>query len=210
MRIDVSFYAIIDEDSLCGKDPGACARELVSGGATVIQYRAKNLGSRELLSRALAIERAIRTSGVPLIINDRADVAFSCGDSGVHLGIEDVPAAAARKLLGPGRLIGVSVQGVEDAIEAELQGADYLGAGAVFPTGSKDGVLLIGLSGLEEIKRSVSIPVVAIGGLTIGTVAQVLGAGADGLAFISELFRGEDVGARAREIKAAIESARGQ
>jgi len=206
--IDVSFYAIIDEDYVGAHDLGTCASELVRAGASTIQYRAKNLPSKKFLLRALTLEGAISGSGVPLIINDRTDIALLSGASGVHLGREDVPVEKAREILGPNRIIGVTVHGVEDALNAELEGADYLGVGSIFPTSTKRNVPLIGLAGLKDIKASVKIPVVAIGGLTLETIAQVVKAGADGLAFISELWRGGEIGKRAREIRAAIDSVR--
>lgn len=207
-KIDVSFYAIIDEDYVGARDLRTCACELVRAGASTIQYRAKNLASKTFLLRALTVESAISGSGVPLIINDRADIALLSGASGVHLGSEDIPVEKAREILGPNRIIGVTVHGAEDALRAELEGADYLGAASIFPTSTKKDVPLIGLAGLKDIKSIVKVPVVAIGGLTLETIARVVQAGADGLAFISELWRGGDVGKRAREIRAAIDSAR--
>jgi thiamine-phosphate pyrophosphorylase len=208
LRIDVSFYAIIDEDCAGTRDLGACARELVEARVSTVQYRAKNLPSKEFLLRALSIESAIRGSGVPLIINDRSDIALLSGASGVHLGDEDIPVEKAREILGPRRIIGATVRRVQDALRAEREGADYLGAGSVFPSSTKGNVPVIGLAGLKDIKSSVKIPVVAIGGLTLEKVAQVIEAGADGLAFVSELWKGGEIGKRARELRAAIDSAR--
>ncbi|MCX5800411.1 MAG: thiamine phosphate synthase [Candidatus Eisenbacteria bacterium] len=206
-RIDVSLYAIIDEDCVGGRNLGTCASELVRAGASVVQYRAKNLSSREFLLKALSIESAIRGSGVPLVINDRADIALLSGASGVHLGSDDIPPEKARQLLGPDRIIGVTVHDVQGAIRAEREGADYLGAASVFPTSTKGNVPLIGLGGLKDISSSVKIPVVAIGGLTLKTVGLVIEAGADGLAFISELWKNREPGKRAGELRAAIDSA---
>jgi len=206
--IDVSFYSIIDEDYVRARDMGACVRELVRARVSVIQYRAKSLPSREFLLRALSIESAIRGSGVPFIINDRADIALLSGASGVHLGSEDIPIQKAREILGPNRIIGATVHSTQDALRAEIEGADYLGAGCVFPSSTKGNVPLIGLTGLKDIKSSVKIPVVAIGGLTLENVAQVIEAGADGIAFVSELWKGGETEQRARKLRAAIDSAK--
>ena len=208
VRIDLSLYAIIDEDRVGKHDLSACATELIRAGVSTIQYRAKNLPSKEFLLRALCLENTIRGSAVPLLINDRADIALLSGASGVHLGSEDIPVERAREILGPHRIIGATVRSAQDAIRAQREGADYVGAGSIFPSPTKDKALVIGLAGLREIKSSVKIPVVAIGGLTLGKVAQVIEAGADGLAFISELWKGGEIGKRARELRAAIDSAR--
>jgi len=208
VRIDLSLYAIIDEDHVGKRDLSACATELIRAGVSTIQFRAKNLPSKEFLLRAICLENTIRGSAVPLLINDRADISLLSGASGVHLGSEDIPVERAREILGPHRIIGATVRSTQDAIRAEREGADYVGAGSIFPSPTKDEALVIGLAGLREIKASVKIPVVAIGGLTLGKVAQVIEAGADGLAFISELWKGGEIGKRARELRAAIDSAR--
>jgi len=207
-KIDVSFYAIIDEDYVGRRDIGDCARELVQARVSVIQYRTKSLPSREFLLRAISIASAIRGTGVPLIINDRLDIALLTGARGVHLGDEDIPIEKAREVLGPNRIIGASVSTVEEAIHAERSGADYLGAGAVFRTSTKSDVPVIGIEGLKEISFNVKIPVVAIGGLKLENVAQVIEAGASGLAFISELMKCGDIRKKAQELRVAIEAAR--
>jgi thiamine-phosphate pyrophosphorylase len=207
-RIDVSFYAIIDEDHVGTRDLSASATELIRAGVSTIQYRAKNLPSKEFLLRAICLENTIRGSAVPLIINDRPDIALLSGASGVHVGSEDIPVEKAREILGLHRIIGASVRSAQDAIRAQREGADYVGAGSIFPSPTRAEVSVIGLAGLREIKASVKIPVVAIGGLTLEKVLQVIEAGADGLAFISELWKGGEIGRRAKELRAAIDSAR--
>ncbi len=208
LRNDLSLYAVIDEECIGTHDLGACATELVRAGVSAIQYRAKNLLSKEFLLRAIRLENAVRGSGVPLIINDRADIALLSGASGVHLGSEDIPVEKAREILGLQRIIGATAGSVQEAVRAQSAGADYVGAGAVFPTPTKAEAPVIGLEGLREIKASVKIPVVAIGGLTLETVVQVVEAGADGLAFVSELWRGGEIGKKVSELRAAIDAAR--
>jgi thiamine-phosphate pyrophosphorylase len=208
LRIDVSLYAIIDEDYVGTRDLVPCATELARSGVSMIQYRAKNLPSREFLLRAISIENALRGSAVPLIINDRADIALLSGARGVHLGSEDIPIEKAREILGFQRIIGITAYSTEDALRAEREGADYIGAGLIFPSPTKGDAPIIGLAGLKEIKSSVKIPVVAIGGLTLEKVSQVIEGGADGLAFISELWGSGEIGKKARALRAAIDLAR--
>ena len=164
-RTDLSFYAVIDEELIEGRDPAALASLLAANGASVVQYRAKHLGSRAFLVRARAIRDALVGSGVPLVVNDRVDVALLCGAYGVHLGQDDVPAKDARTLMGPRALIGVSVSTAAEAQKAEEDGADYPGAGAVFPTDTKTDAPVMGPEGLRGIKAVARVPVVAIGGL---------------------------------------------
>jgi thiamine-phosphate pyrophosphorylase len=206
--VDLSLYAIVDEDFLAGRDPAALAATLAANGATVVQYRAKRLAGREFLGRARAVRNALAGSGIPFVVNDRLDIAVLCGADGVHVGQDDVPAGDARTLMGPRALIGVSVSTAAEAVRAEEDGADYLGAGAVFQTGTKTDVPLMGLDGLSAVKAVAKTPIVAIGGLRKANAAAVIAAGADGLAFISELLCAEDPGAVARELRAIIDAAR--
>ena len=206
--MDLSLYAVVDEELLAGRDPAEVALSLAANGATVVQYRAKRLASREFLKRARAMRDALTGSGIPLIINDRLDIALLSGADGVHVGQDDVPVTDARILLGSRAVIGASVSTAAEALKAEDDGADYVGAGAVFPTGTKSDAPLMGLEGLRQVRASVRLPVVAIGGLTRRNAAETLAAGADGLAFISELMRAEDPGAAARELRAIIDAVR--
>jgi thiamine-phosphate pyrophosphorylase len=205
--VDFSLYAVVDEELLADRSPADVAASLAANGATVVQYRAKRLASREFLRRARAVRDALAGSGVPLVINDRLDIAVLSGAGGVHVGQDDVPVAEARILLGPLAVIGVSVSTAAEALEAEQCGADYVGAGAVFQTDTKTDAPLMGLEGLRQVRASVRLPVVAIGGLTRLNAAETLAAGADGLAFISELMCARDPGAAARELRAIIDSA---
>lgn len=206
--MDLSLYAIVDEELLGGRDPAAVAESLAHNGASVVQYRAKRLASREFLRRARAMRDALAQSKVPLIINDRLDVALLSGADGVHVGQDDVRVTDARILMGERAVIGMSVSTATEALEAEEDGADYVGAGAVFPTGTKSDVPLMGIQGLRLIRASVKLPLVAIGGLTRSNAAEALAAGADGLAFISELMRAQDPGTAARELRRIIEAAK--
>jgi thiamine-phosphate pyrophosphorylase len=205
--MDLSLYAVVDEEFLAGRDPAAVAAVLAANGASVVQYRAKRLASREFLKRARAVRDALAGSGVPFIVNDRLDIALLCGADGVHVGQDDVPVTDARIMMGPRVVIGVSVCTTAEAVSAEEDGADYLGAGAVFPTGTKTDAPLMGLDGLKAVRASVKLQVVAIGGLNKRNAAAALAAGADGLAFISELMCAGDPGAAARELRTIIDAA---
>jgi len=206
--MNYSLYAVVDEDLLAGRDPASLAADLAVNGASVVQYRAKRLGSREFLRRARAVRAALTASGVPFIVNDQLDVAFLSGADGVHVGQDDVSVVDARALMGPAAVIGVSVSTVGEAERAEAEGADYLGAGAVFQTGTKTDAPLMGLDGLRAIRAGVKLPVVGIGGLNRQNAAAAIAAGADGLAFISELMSAQDPGAAARELRAIIDAAK--
>lgn len=187
--VDLRLYAVTDP--LMIDSSGLSVPEAVSaaikGGATVIQLREKNCGGKEFTARAAAALAQCRAAGVALIINDRVDVALAIGADGVHVGQDDIPAEAVRKVLGPDCILGVSVKTEEEALAAEAAGADYLGAGAIFSTSTKDSSV-IGLEGFEEVCRAVSIPVVAIGGVGKTAVKDVVSVGAAGIAVVSAVF----------------------
>jgi thiamine-phosphate diphosphorylase len=184
----------------------------IAGGATAIQLRGKKSAAGELLAIADAL-RASQTEGVPLIVNDRADVAALARAHGVHLGDDDLPISAARRILGPGFWIGRTARDATGAEAAARDGADYLGVGSVFAGGSKAGVPVIGLPGLAAVaSASAAWPVVAIGGITAETAGACIAAGAAGVAVIGALFAGrpapDQVTQRARAIRAAVDGAR--
>jgi thiamine-phosphate pyrophosphorylase len=208
IRIDVRLYAIIDESLLEGRSPALLAEELVNSGVTVLQYRAKHLASDEFVHRVRLVLDAIRLSRVPLIINDRVEVAVASGAQGVHVGKNDVAVSEARRVLGMDGIIGATVRNAEDLSRAEGQGADYVGAGSVFPSETKPGVRVIGLEGLTEIKARAKIPVVAIGGLTSDNAGEVLSTGVDGLAFVSAILGSDEPGKAAGRLRALIDQAR--
>lgn len=167
------------------------ARRALAGGATALQLRDKGLDGGELFAEARRILCLCRERGVPLFVNDRLDVALACGADGVHLGQSDLPILEARRIAPRPFVIGASARTPEDAERAVLDGADYLGVGAVFPTGSKDDAQVIGLEGVRAVARTVSVPVVAIGGITLENLGEVVGCGVDGVAVISAAVRGE-------------------
>ena len=202
-------YVITDESLSKGHTHVDLARMALAGGADVIQLRDKKLGGKELLKYALEIRELTKNSGALFIVNDRLDVALASGADGVHLGQDDLPAGFVRKLCPPGFIIGVSAGTVDEAIHAERDGADYVGLGPIFNTASKtDAGPACGLDTLRAIKGSITIPVVAIGGIGQYNAADVLSSGADGLAVISAVVSQDDVELAARRLKTLIIKAR--
>ena len=203
----LSLYAILDPRFLRGRNLVEVARALVRGGVTCLQLRDKEASSRDLYEEARLLKASLRSLGIPCIVNDRLDIALAVDADGVHLGEEDIPVREARRLLGRDKIVGASAALVETAVQAEKDGADYIGFGAVFPTGTKEDAQVSGLALLSRVKQAVSIPVVAIGGIKRSNALDVLNAGADGLAVISDLLeaggRG-DVEARAREFSTLL------
>lgn len=210
-RVDWSLYLVADFDFCAGRDLVALTERAVEGGVTVVQLRAKSLGSHELFTLASRMAEALRSRAVPLIINDRADIAAACGADGVHLGQDDLPPSAARRLVGGKGIIGVSVNTVEEACAAERAGADYVGLGPAFATATKDTDLpVLGPDGMREVRPRVAIPVIAIGGIHAGNAAAIMAAGADGIAVVSAILGADDARRAAAGLRAAIRAGKGQ
>ena len=195
-------YAILDPDQTGDRPFAPVLDAMLAGGVSVLQLRVKDRPADEFLRLALTARERTSRAGCLFIVNDRVDIALAAGADGVHLGQEDLPLEAARPLVGK-RLIGVSTHGAEQAEEAERGGADYIGFGPMFPTRTKEtGYETRGLSMLASVRRRVSLPIVAIGGITAGHVAQTWSAGADAAAMISYLTHGGDAAARVRDVLA--------
>jgi len=206
--VDLRLYVITDR-VLSGRSHEAQAEAAIAGGATAIQLRDKTAPARVLVEVGERLAVLCRARGVVFIVNDRADVAMACGADGVHVGEDDLPVAAARRLLGPAKIVGASAGTVEAARRAEAEGADYLGVGAVFSTGTKaDAGEAIGLEALARIARAVRIPVVGIGGITVENAAAVIRAGAAGVAVVSAVVAQPDIAAAARALRAQVDGAR--
>ncbi|MBZ4666123.1 thiamine phosphate synthase [Mahella sp.] len=181
------------------------AESAIRGGANIIQLREKNISAKQYIERAERVKAVTDRHGVPLIIDDRADIALASGATGVHLGQKDLPIAWARRILGASAIIGISVQTPQQAIEAQRQGADYIGAGPVFPTISKDDAEQpIGIAVLHDICHAVTIPVIAIGGIYAYNAAEVMDAGAAGIAVISAIFNARDIASATAELIQAM------
>ena len=197
---DYSIYLVTDDGCLQGRALIDCVREALEGGVTLVQYRAKTASSAEMYAEALQLKALCDSFNVPLIINDRLDIAMAVGAAGVHLGQDDLPCAAARKLLGEDYIIGVSAHNPAEARAALLCGADYLGCGAVFGTATKADVKKLGTEGLAAICREKGLPVVGIGGVTADNYREVRAAGADGAAIVSGILAQPDIRATVRAI----------
>lgn len=197
---DYSIYLVTDEGCLQGRALLDCVREALDGGVTLVQYRAKTASSAEMYAEALQLKALCDSFKVPLIINDRLDIAMAVGAAGVHLGQDDLPCAAARKILGEDYIIGVSAHNPAEAKAALQSGADYLGCGAVFGTATKADVKKLGTDGLASICREKGLPVVGIGGVTADNYREVRAAGADGAAIVSGILAQPDISATVRAI----------
>ena len=197
---DYSIYLVTDDGCLQGRALIDCVREALEGGVTLVQYRAKTASSAEMYAEALQMKALCDSFNVPLIINDRLDIAMAVGAAGVHLGQDDLPCAAARKILGEDYIIGVSAHNPAEAKAALQSGADYLGCGAVFRTATKADVKKLGTDGLASICREKGLPVVGIGGVTADNYREVRAAGADGAAIVSGILAQPDISATVRAI----------
>lgn len=197
---DYSIYLVTDDGCLQGRALIDCVREALEGGVTLVQYRAKTASSAEMYAEALQLKALCDSFKVPLIINDRLDIAMAVGAAGVHLGQDDLPCAAARRILGEEYLIGVSAHNPAEARAALQSGADYLGCGAVFGTATKADVKKLGTDGLAVICKAKGLPVVGIGGVTADNYREVRAAGADGAAIVSGILAQPDIRTTVRAI----------
>lgn len=187
-------YAIIDNSIRPSFSNAEIAKKVLAGGAKLVQLRGKGLSSKELLADAREIRDLTTKAGAIFIVNDRTDIALLSDADGVHLGQDDLPVSEARKILGAGKLIGISTHNLEQAMKAEQEGADYIGFGPVFGTTTKaDAEEAKGLLALREIKRNVKILVVAIGGINLENLADVISSGADAVAVISAIIKADDI-----------------
>jgi len=194
------FYAMVD--SAGGHDPVTLAETLLDAGARIMQLRLKDTRGRDLLAIARALSEMCRKRGATFIVNDRVDIAMLADAQGVHLGQTDLPLDAARRIAGPGMMIGISTHNVDQARAAETGGADYIGFGPMYPGGLKNNAAGKGLDHLRAIRAAVRIPIVAIGGITEARVPETLAAGADAAAIITDVANAPDIAAKVRAILA--------
>jgi thiamine-phosphate pyrophosphorylase len=208
-NIDYSLYLVTDRGLARGRATLEIVSAAVRGGASVVQLREKECSTRDFIEQALAIKEFLKDRAVPLIINDRVDVAQAVKADGVHLGQTDMPLELAKKILGDSMVIGISAESLQDAIEAEKGGADYLGVSPIYATPTKtDTAPPLELKGLREIRKAVKLPLVGIGGLTRENSADVIRNGADGVAVVSAIVAADDPEAAAKVLKQVIEEAR--
>ena len=200
--VDYSIYLVTDEACLHGRPLLECVEEALAAGVTLVQYRAKAADGGVLYAEACKLKELCDKYNVPLIINDRLDIALAVGAAGVHLGQDDLPCAVARRLLGEDYIIGVSAHNPAEAVQAVSEGADYLGCGAVFGTATKHDVAKLGLENLRAIRKAVPVPMVGIGGITADNYAEVLATGADGAAIVSGILAQDDISAVVKKLVA--------
>ncbi|KEI85943.1 thiamine phosphate synthase [Clostridium botulinum] len=194
MEINYELYLITDRRFLKGRQLKKVVEDAILGGITIVQVREKDVSTREFYNVAKEVKEVTDYYRVPIIINDRLDIAQAIDANGVHLGQKDMPLNIAREILGKDKIIGISVGNVKEALEAQNNGADYLGIGTIFPTGSKKDVdAIIGIDGLSKIKDSISIPSVAIGGIDKTNFKDVLKTGIEGISVISAILDEDDI-----------------
>jgi thiamine-phosphate pyrophosphorylase len=208
--MDCSLYLVTDAALSRGRSHRQIVEAAIRGGVTMVQYREKSACTRRMIEEAGILRALCRAAGVTFIVNDRVDVALAVDADGVHVGQEDMPARLARRLIGNGRILGVSAGNAEEAHRALADGADYVGASPVFSTPTKpDAPEPMGLEGLQIVAAAVPIPVVAIGGMKAENAAAMILHGAAGVAVVSAIVSAEDVEYAARRIRAALAEARG-
>jgi len=200
MKLPSRFYAMVDTAG--GQEPVALARILLEAGARILQLRLKDSGSRDFLAAARGIVASCRAHGAILIVNDRADIAKLAGADGVHVGQDDLALADARAIVGATAIVGVSTHSVEQARSAAAGGAYYIGFGAIYSGGLKRVANAQGLGRLRAVRAAVSLPIVAIGGISETTMPEVLAAGADAAAIITDVVRAADIPAKVRALLA--------
>jgi thiamine-phosphate pyrophosphorylase len=205
----VSVYLVTQADRSDGRRTSAVVREAIAGGVDVVQLREKHASAADRYELGRELRDLTSASDVPLVINDRVDLAVALDADGVHLGDDDLPVEVAREQLGPDAVVGRSVSTPDAARAAEAAGADYLGVGAVFETGTKDtreSESEIGVDTVAAVADAVSIPIVGIGGITPENAGRVAAAGADGVAVVTAITRADDPAAATRELRAAVEA----
>lgn len=204
---DLLLYGVTDRSWLNGKPLAQAVEEAISGGVTCIQLREKAMEQSTFLEEARAIRALCREKKVPFLVNDDIEVALQSGADGVHVGQHDLDAAQVRAMIGPDKILGVSAQTVEQARKAEADGADYLGVGAVFPTGTKQDADAVSYETLQAICRAVKIPVVAIGGIHLENLPALRGSGIAGVALVSAIFAASNIEEDCKALRAAAEEA---
>ena len=210
LQAALRLYLVTNQASLGRHTLQDVVQAAVQGGVSCVQLREKTLSTRDFCAKATTLQTLLAPLGIPLVINDRVDVALACGAPGVHLGQSDMPVATARKLLPPHVFLGWSVETLDhvaQASQAEFEGVDYLGVSPVFATPTKtDTALPWGLKGLQDIRAQTALPLVAIGGIHAGNAAQVLAAGADSLAVVSAICSAEEPRLAARQLRSLIDA----
>ena len=190
--IDYSLYLVTDHRNKTEEEFLNIIEEAIKGGTSIVQLREKTASTKDFYQLALKVKEITTRYDVPLLINDRMDIALAVDSEGVHLGQDDMPADIARKIIGDDKILGVSASTVEEAIKAQIDGADYIGSGAVFPTATKDDAYSVSKEELKSIVDSIDIPVVAIGGITIENASELKDTGIAGFSVVSAIMSADD------------------
>ena len=199
--IDYSVYLVTDRRNKTDEEFLNFFEEAIKGGTTVVQLREKTASTKEFYELALKVKEITSRYDVPLLINDRIDIALAVDSEGVHIGQDDMPADIAREIIGEDKILGVSASTVEEAKKAEKDSADYIGSGAVFPTATKDDADSVSKEELKEIVDSIDIPVVAIGGITVENANTLKGSGIAGFSVVSAIMSAEDPKVASKKLK---------
>lgn len=200
-QVDYSLYLVTDRGYLRGRDLCQMIAQAIEGGVTVVQLREKTVSTLEFFQIALRVQEITRKYEIPLIINDRLDIAQAINSDGLHIGQDDLPLPIARRILGDNKIIGVSVSTIEEALLAQEQGADYLGVGAIFSTFTKTDAKLVSIEQLQLIKKTVAIPVVAIGGINETNIQRVMPSGINGISVVSAILDKDDPRTAATQLR---------
>jgi len=206
-KMQFTLYLVTDRHPLGGRCLEECVEAAILGGATIVQLREKDISSNEYLDLAVKVKSVTDRYDIPLIINDRVDIAMAVDADGVHVGPEDLPVPVVRRLLGSGKIIGASACSVEEALTLQAEGADYLGVGAVYPSITKRNTERVGLEDLRKIKSAATIPVVAIGGIDGEKAPGVMRTGVDGVAVVSAIMGSPDIREAARQMLSKLKEA---
>ena len=201
MSPDYTLYVCTDRDLMTSSTVEESAEKAILGGAGVIQLREKDVPGRVFFDTAVKVAEVTKRYGIPLIINDRIDIALAVEAEGVHVGQSDMPCQAVRKIVGKDMIVGVSASSLEEAVQAEQDGADYLGIGAMNPTGTKTDADIVTIDELRMIRKAVHIPIVIIGGINSSTIPYYKGLGVDGIAVVSAVIAQSDITKAAMELK---------
>lgn len=207
-NIDYSLYLVTDRSVMSTKSLEQAVEQAIQGGCTMIQLREKNASSREFFETAQRIKQITDNYHIPLIINDRADICLAVNAAGVHVGQQDLPAKTVRSIVGPDKIIGISAATLSEALQAEQDGADYLGVGAMFSTTTKTNTRPVTVEQLAQIKQAVHIPVVAIGGIQSSNVEKLTNTGIDGIAVVSAILAKENITHAAQQLKTCFTGAK--
>ena len=199
--IDYSVYLVTDRGNKTDEEFLNIIEEAIKGGTTIVQLREKTASTKEFYELALKVKEITSRYDVPLLINDRIDIALAVDSEGVHIGQDDMPADIAREIIGDDKILGVSASTVDEAKKAEMDSADYIGSGAVFPTATKDDADSVSKEELKEIVDSIDIPVVAIGGITVENANTLKGSGIAGFSVVSAIMSAEDPKEASRKLK---------